>query len=164
MVKKNLILSLAAFGIMGCSGHTEPVTKRASTALRPHQISFYQTNNTKALMEAISKILQEEGFSIKTIHYDLGFVSATKKILKEEAVALASEEYQGPTPDTLELTANLIQKDDLMKVKIHFVTKSLDDRGIVRALEMVGEEKIYKEFFSKISRHIHIETEPSLRL
>ena len=105
-------------------------------------------------MGAIAKVLKDQGFTIKTIHYDLGFVSATKEIDKAFAQTLVSEGHQGALPDTLEITANLIQRKEDTKVKIHFVSKSFDHSGIVSALEMVANQNVYHQLFEKISTYI----------
>ena len=155
MKKTFLWIGLWACLALGChkNGKEEDL-RQSAIVLKPHQIGSYSLHDSKALMEAIAKVLQEQGFTVKTIHYDLGFVSASKRIDKTEADKLVSENYREEAPNTLEVTANILPQKEGAQVKIHFVTKTFDSSGIVRALEMVSNQEIYQDFFDKISNYV----------
>lgn len=148
MKRFSILLFCCCF--FGCKAHDskEEDLKASALKLQSYQTYVFDNPFEKNVLHALVLVLEQEGYEIKNIHYDLGFINAQKT---SATVQLTSQEK---APTKLEMTANIYKENNQTKVKVNFITKTFDNQGIVKSLDILTDQKLYEHFFFKIRKKI----------
>jgi hypothetical protein len=164
---------LGALVLVGCQ---QGVPKEAlrlspdSLQRRQAQTRVFQTGDEAELLSASAALLQDLGFTLDESEVDLGVIVASKNRDATEvgqvvgAVALAV------------LLGTRFPVDDEQKIRAALVTRALEGRrgyavrltiqrivwntdGQVSKTEPIDDERIYQEFFDKLSKSVFLEAQ-----
>jgi hypothetical protein len=137
---------------------------------RQAQTRVFETRDEAELLSASAALLQDLGFTLDESEVDLGVIVASKKRDATEvgqvvgAVALAV------------LLGTRVAVDDEQRIRAALVTRELEDRrgyavrltiqrivwntdGQVSKTEPIDDERIYREFFDKLSKSVFLEAQ-----
>ena len=165
-MKRMCILLLLCTGIISCAttGVTPPKTQ---LQIREFQTRSFETNNVKMVMKAMLNVLQDDGYIVKNANVELGLLNATKEVditNKWEVFGAflgATQGYQTSFAKNriIEATANVSEFGTQCRVRINFQIKDMDNKGGVRAVGQIEDEKFYQDFFSKVDKGVFIQKE-----
>lgn len=152
------------------SGCIIPSSSSPETQLqiREFQTRSYDTKDYKMVMKAVMNALQDESFIIKQADLDLGFITAQKELDVESTVerllssflaALGGGTAQYKKNSITEVSANISEYGDQIRVRVNFQNKIVDNLGKVVKVEQIGAEKFYQDFFSKVDKSIFLAKE-----
>jgi hypothetical protein len=164
MRKFGILLVIISLFLFGCATN-EVKLEKTQLQIRQFQTRIYDTNDTKMVMKAMTYVLQDEGFIIKNVAMDLGLLSAEKTIdveNKAEATALIllfGIHATWKKASVIECTANVNEYGNQTRVRVNFQVKVLDNKGGIREVKQIEDEKYYQEFFSKLDKAIFIQKE-----
>jgi len=162
---------LAAFatllGLLALSGCASAPMKPPKTQLetREFQTKEYDTTDTKMVMKAVLNVFQDEGFTVKNAVIELGLLSATKEIDVEKKGEAFWAAFFGGSAATwsknslIEATVNVTERNQSVRVRANFQAKTMDNKGGVRDVHQIEEEKYYTEFFAKVDKGVFLEKE-----
>lgn len=150
------------------SGCITPPSPETQLQIREFQTRSYDTKDYKMVMKAVMNALQDESFIIKQADLDLGFISAQKELDVESSVerllssflaALGGGTVQYKKNSITEVSANISEYGDQIRVRVNFQNKIVDNLGKVVKVEQIGDEKFYQDFFSKVDKSIFLAKE-----
>jgi len=151
---KNLVfLGFFALVFVGCAAKA-PEQSRLDNG--EFQVRTYPVVDIKKAMAAITNVLQEEGYIIKEANTELGFLSAIKEMdveRKNEAFFGSMFDNQDMSWDKnaiIECTAEVTELSKEMRIQANFTKKIVNNRNEVSSIAKIGDEKFFKEFFSKL--------------
>lgn len=138
-------------------------TEISHEELRKVQTRVYDTPEYNPVMKSILNTLQDEGFVVRNVAFDLGFLTATKETDVERHSQSFWDEYRR-SPDSrftkqkvIEATVSVNDIGNKIRVRINFQEKTIDNRGALMKLGQVSDPKIYTEFFSKIDKDLFVQ-------
>jgi len=150
--------------IFGCA--TTGITpEKTQLQIREFQTRTYETNDTKMIMKAMLNVLQDDGFIVKNAVMDLGLLSAEKTVdIESKGEAFLAAFFLGAQAtwkkaSVIECTANVSEYGNQARVRVNFQVKVLDNKGGIREVKQIEEEKYYQDFFSKVDKGIFIQKE-----
>lgn len=156
-----IIMSIFVFG---CT--TTVVTpEKTQLQIREFQTRMYDTNDTKMVMKAMLNVLQDDGFIVKNAVLDLGLLSAEKSVdIENKGEAFLAVFFMGvhatwKKASIIECTANVSEYGNQARIRVNFQVKVLDNKGGIREVKQIEEEKYYQDFFSKVDKGIFIQKE-----
>ncbi|MCH9633059.1 MAG: hypothetical protein S4CHLAM6_14100 [Chlamydiae bacterium] len=151
--------------LTGCFGSRVPLPARSQLEVRQMQTHVFDVSDFKLVMKAMLNVLQDEGFVVRNVHLDLGFLTSTKEVDVEDKSSRLWTAVFG-TPDTrwqktqvIDATANITEHGKQTKVRVNFQIKQLDNFGNVITVSQIQEAVYYQDFFSKVSKSIFIQEE-----
>ncbi len=161
---------LTLFFCTGCSkkqeNSSEELAKQTEISheeLRKVQTRVYDTPEYNPVMKSILNTLQDEGFIVRNVAFDLGFLTATKETDVERHSQSFWDEFRR-NPDApftkqkiLEATVSVNNIGNQIRVKINFQEKSIDNRGALMKLSQVSDPKVYSEFYAKIDQNLFVQ-------
>ncbi|MCH9634522.1 MAG: hypothetical protein S4CHLAM7_12750 [Chlamydiae bacterium] len=165
MSKRFFILLGGAFLLVlsGCS-HFTPEPKRTQLEIRQMQTHVYDIKSFKLVMKAMLNVLQDEGFVVKNIQLNVGFLTATKEVdIESPGVRFWGGAFA--TPDrwikmsVIDVTANVSEFGSRTKVRVNFQMKKIDNYGAVVGVYQIQDPQFYQDFFAKVSKSIFIQEE-----
>jgi ribosomal protein S8 len=154
-------MSIFAFG---CAT-TGVIPEKTQLQIREFQTRTYETNDTKMVMKAMLNVLQDEGFIVKNAVVDLGLLSAEKQVdVESKSEAFWAAFFLGAQATwkkayIIECSANVSEFGTQTRVRVNFQSKILDNKGGIREIKQIEDEKYYQEFFSKVDKGIFIQKE-----
>lgn len=167
-MRKFILRPLFALGFVtlsGCFGFAAPMPAKTQLEVRQMQTHLFDVKDFKLVMKAMLNVLQDEGFVVKNVHLDLGFLTSTKEVDVEGRGARLWTSLFG-TPDArwqktniIDATANVSEHGSQTKVRVNFQIKQLDNFGNLITVNQIQEALYYQEFFSKVSKSIFIQEE-----
>lgn len=72
-------LCLAVF-TASCAPRVAPEPEKTQLEIREYQTRIFDVNDYSGVMKSILDVLQDDGFMVKSVHAELGFLSASKDI------------------------------------------------------------------------------------
>lgn len=162
-MRKIWILLISIF-VAGCAT-TGVAPQMTQLQIREFQTRAYETNDIKMIMKAMLNVLQDEGFIVKNAVMDLGLLSAEKTVdIEDKAEAFLTAFFLGAQAtwkkaSVIECTANVSEHGSQSRVRVNFQLKVLDNKGDIREVKQIVDEKYYQDFFSKVDKGIFIQKE-----
>lgn len=156
-----IIMSMFVFG---CAT-TAIIPEKTQLQIREFQTRTYETNDTKMVMKAMLNVLQDDGFIVKNAVMDLGLLSAEKTVdIESKGEAFLAAFFLGAQAtwkkaSVIECTAIVSEYGNQARVRVNFQVKVLDNKGGIREVKQIEEEKYYQDFFSKVDKGIFIQKE-----
>lgn len=166
-MKKILLVALLLSGLfIGCvEKNTDLKTQQSQLQIREYQTRIYETKDTKVVMKAVLNALQDEGFIVKNAVSDVGLISAEKtldienKLTSFMVALIVGPEATWGKASIIECTANISEYGDKTKVRVNFQVKILNNKGGIKEIKHITDEKYYQEFFSKVDKSVFIQKE-----
>ncbi|MGQ9570140.1 MAG: hypothetical protein ACUVUQ_04715 [Thermodesulfovibrionales bacterium] len=163
MRKVGLLIIMSIF-VFGCA--TTGVTPQMTQLqIMEFQTRTYETNDLKMIMKAMHDVLQDDGFIVKNAVMDLGLLSAEKTVdIENKGEAFLSALFLGDQAtwekaSVIECTANVSEYSNQARIRVNFQVKVLDNKGGIREVKQIEEEKYYQDIFSKVDKGIFIQKE-----
>ncbi len=158
-----LYLSVGALFLSGCTRFTA-APKKTQLEIRQMQSHVFDVKNFKLVMKSMLNVLQDEGFVVKNIQLDVGFLTATKEMdIESPGVRFWGGNFTNPDRwvkmSVLDVTANISEFGSRTKVRVNFQIKKVDNYGAVVEVYQVQDVQFYQDFFSKVSKSIFIQEE-----
>ena len=159
------VVAVSMVMLSGCFRFGAPMPAKTQLEVRQMQTHLYDVSDFKMVMKAMLNVLQDEGFVVKNVHLDLGFLTSTKEVDVEGRGSRLWMAVFG-TPDArwqktniIDATANITEHGKQTKVRVNFQIKQLDNYGNVITVNQIQEAQFYQDFFSKVSKSIFIQEE-----
>jgi hypothetical protein len=163
-MKRWLFAIVIVLTISGCATTGDQLQK-TQLQIREFQTKSYETEDTKMVMKAMLNVLQDDGFIVKNAVLDLGLLSAEKTVDIENggeaflAFFFAGANARWKKASIIECTANVTEFGAIVKVRVNFQLKMLDNRGGFLKIEQIDDEKYYQDFFAKVDKGIFLQKE-----
>jgi hypothetical protein len=159
-----LFLGLLLASAIGCASARKPV--KTQLQIREMQTRTYDVPDQKLVMKALLNVLQDDGFIVRQVSSDLGFLNATKDIDLGNRGGEFFLQFNGfgvaPAVErnaVVECTANVSDFGKQTRVRVNFQSKIMDSRGAVAEVHTVDDDKYYQDFFSKVDKGIFLQKE-----
>lgn len=139
-----------------------PQPEMSQLEVRQLQSKEYQTTDEKAVMKAMIASLQDEGFIINTANPELGLVTATLEVGREDPnTKFWARFWNGPaatyeTVKRLESSVTVQKLDPVTRVRINIVAKMMTNSGGVVWSQPVYDPDVYQKIFSKVDKSIFL--------
>lgn len=157
---------ICMFSLSACFRFGAPAPAKTQLEVRQMQTYVFDVSDFKLVMKAMLNVLQDEGYVVKNVHLDLGFLTSTKEVDVEGSGTRFWTSLFGMYPDTrwqktnvIDATANITEFGKQTKVRVNFQIKQLDNFGNVITVSQVQNPDFYQDFFSKVSKSIFIQEE-----
>jgi len=166
MIKWVLFLFALPLLIYGCAttqGELQP--EKTQLQIREFQTRVFDISDVKLVMKALINVLQDDGFIVKNAVPDLGLISAEKAVDIENKTESAWLSFwlgynaEWKKASVIECTANVNEYGKQVKVRVSFLAKILTNKGGIKEIKQIDDEKYYQDFFSKIDKGIFIQKE-----
>lgn len=138
---------------------------RTQLEVRQMQTFLFDVSDFKMVMKAMLNVLQDEGFVVKNVHLDLGFLTSTKEVDVESrgnrlwVAIFGTPDMRWQKTNIIDATANVTEHGTQTKVRVNFQIKQLDNFGNVITVKQIQEAEFYQDFFFKVSKSIFIQEE-----
>ncbi len=154
---------LVLFSCSSCASQDSDKPVKTQLEIRQFQTKNFEAADVPMVMKSLLNVLQDEGFTVKNVALDLGFISA----VREEDVENGSRRFWSQVShggearwvknERIEATINVSQFGALVRVRTNFQRKVFDNMGAVVTIQPIVDEAYYVEFFSKVSKSIFIQ-------
>lgn len=143
-----------------------PVPQKTQLEKRQVQTREYDSTDKAMVMKAMLNVLQDEGFIVNNANPLLGFISGEKEfdlndksinIQKEFGTNRASLNWNGVRVAVVEVTANITEYGQQMKVRINFKRKLLNVYGNAQSIDDIDDENYYQSFFAEVDKAIFLQ-------
>lgn len=165
MSKLSKILPTALlFSLSACVPHS-PEPELTQMEVRVIQTREFDTTDLKLVMKTMMHVLQDEGYIIKNAVSDLGLLCAEKHLNIEDKTAaflarcLEGERARWSKQQVMEVSANVSDFGDKIRVRVNFQIKNFDNVGCMMDITDVKDPLLYQEFFAKVSKGIFLQKE-----
>lgn len=148
---------------MGIFGAAAP--QRTQLEIRQMQTFIFDVSDFKLVMKAMMNVLQDEGFNVKNVHLDLGFLTSVKEVDEESSgmrfwtALFGAPEVRWKKSTIIDATANVSEYGKQTKVRVNFQIKQLDNFGNMITVRQIQEADYYLDFFMKVDKSIFIQKE-----
>jgi hypothetical protein len=124
-------------------------------------------------MKGILNTLQDEGYIVYNVNSLLGFIYGVKDfdttdpnvdISKEFGLTKSRLNYNGVTVATLEVTINVTDYGEDLKVRTNFKRKLLNQYGNAQFIDDIDEEEFYTEFYEKADKAIQLQKQTKAKI
>lgn len=165
-MKRWFTATVCALGLLltgGCS-RSAPLPKMSQLEVRQMQTFVFDVKNFKLVMKAMLNVLQDEGFVVKNVHLNLGFLTATKEVdIERPGVRFWGGSFSNPERwvkmNVIDVTANVSEFGSRTKVRVNFQAKKVDNYGAVVEVRQVQDPEYYRNFFMKVDKSIYLQKE-----
>lgn len=146
----------------------EIITPQTQLEKRKFQTRTYQAKDSTKVLKAVLNVLQDEGYLVYNVNSLLGYVYAVKDfdttdpnidISKEFGLSKSRLNYNGIKVATIETSANVTQYGDILRVRINFKRKLLNEYGNAQFIDDVSESEFYDDFYKKLNTALAIHDE-----
>ena len=143
----------------------EIITSQEHLNKRQFQTRDYSVGDKTIVMKAVLNTLQDEGYIVYSANYLLGFIYGEKDfdtsdpetdISKEFGLSKSRLNLNGIKVATMEVSANVTEYSDLLKLRMNFKRKLLNTYGNAQFIDDVEEEEFYRDFYEKLDRAIFL--------
>jgi hypothetical protein len=161
----NRFITLLALGALIFSGCQKPKPQLTQLQLRQMQTRQYDINDTKRAMKSVLNVLQDEGFIVKQVNLELGFLNATREMDVEDKSDRFWQKFWHGSDAVwnknciIDCSANVTKFGTGMRIRVNFQKKVLDNKGVCASVANIEDPVFYQEFFSKVDKGIFIEKE-----
>lgn len=162
-MKRFLPLVFFLFVVTACAPQTPPKPEKTQLEIRQFQTRKFDQTDMRQVMKSLLNVLQDDGFIVKNVALDLGFLTASKEIDIETsndrfwAQFTRAEEARWPKYKIVEATINITEFGSQMRVRANFQSKVFDNRAAVVNVEQIVDETFYQEFFSKVDKGLFLQ-------
>ena len=155
--------------LCGCTPHIPP----DALAMRPQSLEWRQrstrrffTNDEKQILTACAGSLQDLGFTIENSKSELGLIVASKDRTAVEGGQVAGKVVMAivfrtnmPIDRSQRFHASVVTHPigNEIAVRVTFQRIVWNDRNEISKLELLGDPKMYQEFFDKLSQAVFLE-------
>lgn len=118
--------------------------------------------NMNLVMKSLLNTLHEEGYVVRNVNTELGFITATREVDIEKETdkywsgIRSGHEARWAKERVIEATLNLSDQDSQICVKTSFLLKDLDNNGALWGLRQLDDENFYRRFFSHVDQELYI--------
>lgn len=169
----------------GCVEQEAPPVEKTQVEVREFQTRTFDVKEYRLVMKSVLNVLQDDGYMVKNVALDLGFLSATKDI----ALANASDSFYEendfgsfefdifasrsarsrvgigkkrksipkPTHEVIEVTVNVSEFGDKVRVRASFQSKVFDNRERLLKVRQIEQDTFYFDFFAKIDKGLFLQ-------
>lgn len=158
MLKIGFIFCFAVLFMTACRPKIEEVPPKTTQEMHELQTKIYDVQNVKLVMKSILITLQEEGYVMKNVALDLGFISASKEIELEDgsesffATVMRGGQARWMKSELTEATITTTAIGPTVRVRAHFQVKKIDNRGVIQAREPISDAAFYEQFFDRVQK------------
>lgn len=133
---------------------------------RQFQTRTYDTSDKPFVMKAILNALQDDGYIVYNANPLLGFIYGVKDfdtsdsnidISKEFGLSKSRLNLNGIKVATIEVSANITEYGQSMRVRINFKRKLLNTYGNAQFIDDVEDEEFYQEFYEKVDQALFLQ-------
>lgn len=157
-----LLISFFAICLTGCSPRQSEVPL---TQLQKREIQSrdFDTDDKKLVMKSMMNVLQDEGFIIKNVVFEVGLLNAEKNVDIENTASavfltvFAGENARWEKQQLLDASANVSEFGNKTRVRMNFQIKTVDNFGCPKNVTTVLDPCMYQEFFDKVNKGIFIQ-------
>jgi hypothetical protein len=149
--------------VASCAPQKPEPPPKTQLEIREFQTRTFSTNNTRLVMKSMLNVLQDEGYIVKNVALDLGFLTATKEEDIENHRATfwlgiaEGRDARWEKHKITEATCNVTEFGTGTRVRVNFQQKILDNHGSVAQIKQVTDEQFYQDFFAKVDKGIFIQ-------
>ena len=162
-----VILSCASvLGLGSCAPMDKPKPQKTQLQIREFQTKNFEELDIKVVMKSALNVLQDDGYVIRNVNLEMGFLNATKELDIEKSedrfwANMANlNNHSAPTWDKLnmiECTINVTTINGQSRVRANFQSKKMNNLGNVVKVKQVEDPLFYQEFFSKMDKGIFLQ-------
>ncbi|MEJ2421427.1 MAG: hypothetical protein P8018_06845 [Acidobacteriota bacterium] len=153
----------AALLCLGCAG-AGPKPVQSQLQIRQYQTRNYATGSQKLVMKALLNVLQDDGFIVKNVNLQLGFISGGKEVnIEDKSHAFWRRFWHGKKATwnkfaQVETSLNVSPygKGET-RVRANFQVKTLNNRGVVVNVETVNDPHFYQQFFATVQKSLYLQ-------
>lgn len=151
----------------------EIITTMTQLQKRQYQTRTYKSTDKVMVMKGILNTLQDEGYIVYNVNSLLGFIYGVKDfdttdpnidISKEFGLTKSRLNYNGVTVATLEVTVNVTDYGDDLKLRTNFKRKLLNQYGNAQFIDDIDEEEFYTEFYEKADKAIQLQKQTKSKI
>lgn len=141
------------------------ITPMAQLEKREYQTRTFATTDKTMVMKAILNTLQDDGFIVYNANPLLGFIYGSKDfdmsdsevdISKEFGLSKSRLNLNGIKVATIDVSVNVTQYSDNMRVRVNFKRKLLNTYGNAQFIDDVSEEEFYTDFYKKVDQSLYL--------
>lgn len=159
-VRSFCLFVLLLFTMSSCASRSAPRPQKTQLQIRQMQTHVFDTQDYRLVMKAMLNVLQDEGYVVKNVDVSLGFLTATKELEERRPINWwFSEQPTWVNQVVIDVTANITEYEDKIRVRVNFQVKEIDNQGVVYSIRQVENPDFYQTFFSKVSKSIFIQEE-----
>ena len=129
-----------------------------------HSAAF-DTTQLAPVMKGILTVLQDDGYVIRNVNQNLGFISATKEIDTEKEVEKCWSQFMNGDRAhwyknrIIEVSFKASVKNQNVVVRALFQQKNVDNRGLIVDINDIENRKFYTDFFIRVEDAIQEESQ-----
>jgi capsular polysaccharide biosynthesis protein len=160
------LIFVVTIGLIGCATHkTLYVLDKDYLERRNIETRVFDSDNEKQIIVASAQVLQDTGFTIKESAYSLGVLTAQKnresgstagKVTLAILAGLAGTTPQYEDKQIIYVNIVTVKIDKAVKVRVLFTRRTFDNYGNIMKIERIADEKIYQDFFNKLSQSVFL--------
>ena len=156
-------LLILFFSVPSCAPKTPESPPKTQLEIREFQTRTFSTPNVRLVMKSMLNVLQDEGYIVKNVALDLGFLTASKEEDIEKSsdrfwIGLAAgKEARWIKHKITEATCNVTEFGNQTRVRVNFQEKIMDNHGAVVTIKQITDEHFYRDFFLKVDKGIFIQ-------
>jgi len=179
-----VVIFASLFVVTGCAAPPPPAKEKTQLEIRECQTRSFDVQDHRMVMKSVLNVLQDDGYMVKNVSLDLGFLSATKDIGFRRAHSSSrfddgfidfdifasrharrrmklQKRRHNPPPapalEVIEVTVNVSEFGKNVRVRSSFQSKIFDDRQAVMKVKSIDDEVFYQEFFAKVDKGIFLQ-------
>jgi len=124
---------------------------------------MYPDREKPAVIKSILNVLQEDGYVVKNVSVELGYVSATR----EQDIEDKSDSFWGLFSkagdarwlknESIDATISLFELNEGIRARTHFQKKTVDNMGVMIDSKPIVEEGFYADFFDRVQKGIWVQ-------
>jgi len=175
-----LFLYSVCLGLCVSCGPAHVSQEPAPTQLeiREFQTRTFEGKNYNMVLKSLLDVLQDDGYMVKNVSADLGFLSAVKDVgLKQSSggpdlgigvgfssgggvgvgFGIGGHTSSRSFHQVIEATINITSFGDDVRVRASFLSKVYDNRESVVSVQQITDEEFYQNFFAKVDKGIYIQ-------
>jgi len=180
-----LLVYFCCFGLfVSCAHQTPEAPEPTQLEIREFQTRTFEVNDYAGVMKSVLDVLQDDGYMVKNVSSDLGFLSAVKEVgfnrpywasrASEPRIRLAGnvgfgvgfglgsrfgQERRYAAHQAIEATINVSRFGEKVRVRASFQSKVFDNTESVMSVRQIVDEEFYQTFFAKVDKGIFIQRE-----
>ena len=162
-MKHLFVFCAALLCVTACRPTKDEKPPKTQLEIRQFQTRSFDTQDVRLVMKSLLNVLQDDGYVVKNVALDLGFISANKEMDVEEgserffAQATSGAQARWVKNELIEATLNVTEFGTHTRVRTNFQRKVFDNRGAVVTVEQIIDEQFYQDFFTKVDKGIFIQ-------
>ncbi len=170
MIKRIILVTLILCFALPCfakkNQEEDIITPMAQLEKRQFQTRDYASSDKAFVMKAILNALQDDGYIVYNANPLLGFIYGVKDfdtsdsdidISKEFGLTKTRLNLNGIKVATIEVTANVTEYGNTMKVRINFRRKLLNTYGNAQFIDDVDDKEFYEDFYKKVDQALFLQ-------